>query len=330
MAIADHATEHATEINHTRVITTLFQCVTLSKHSVTYGVVLCMKSYSFELSPQSFFQNVCRPLFGLTRYQTTSANEALVEPEADCPVLAYNEWDPLEVTILLQQIASFPGRFVGAGLSHFALGDFVMISQILLIQEVIVGRAEGACVPAFTIEVKANTNKTNWPFYQEFGGHPFPSDHIAKAISEIEEFCHVLNGEGVTVRRPEIVDFSHDYKTPDFEAQCGFYAAMPRDILMVIGNEIIEAPMSWRSRFFEYRAYRPLIKEYFKVSNVLEECNTNYCHQYVYTLYCLTVSFAQRGAKWTTPPKPQMSDDLYDADYPIQVYPLSHSPFVRL
>ncbi len=61
------------------------------------------------------------------------------------------------------------------------------------------------------------------------------------------------------------------------------YAAMPRDILMVVGNEIIEAPMAWRARFFEYRAYRPLIKEYFR-----------------------------KGAKWTTAPKPTMADDLYD------------------
>lgn len=52
---------------------------------------------------------------------------------------------------------------------------------------------------------------------------------------------------------------------------------------MVVGNEIIEAPMAWRARFFEYRAYRPLIKEYFR-----------------------------KGAKWTTAPKPTMSDELYD------------------
>ena len=57
----------------------------------------------------------------------------------------------------------------------------------------------------------------------------------------------------------------------------------------MIGDEIIEAPMAWRSRFFEYRAYRPLIKEYFK-----------------------------QGAKWTAAPKPQMCDELYDQDYPIK------------
>ena len=54
----------------------------------------------------------------------------------------------------------------------------------------------------------------------------------------------------------------------------------------MVGDEIIEAPMAWRSRFFEYRAYRPLIKEYF-----------------------------QQGAKWTTAPKPLMSDELYDQQY---------------
>ena len=41
--------------------------------------------------------------------------------------------------------------------------------------------------------------------------------------------------------------------------------------------------MAWRSRFFEYRAYRELMKEYFTA-----------------------------GAKWTTAPKPTMSDQLYD------------------
>ena len=51
----------------------------------------------------------------------------------------------------------------------------------------------------------------------------------------------------------------------------------------MVGDEIIETPMAWRSRFFEYRAYRPLLKEYFK-----------------------------GGAKWTTVPKPLMADALYD------------------
>ncbi|KAJ7393737.1 hypothetical protein OS493_003396 [Desmophyllum pertusum] len=170
--------------------------------------------------------------------------------ELKSPVCSYNEWDPLE--------------------------------------EVIVGSVEGATVPQFSVEVKANTYEKNWPFFDQFGGRSFPWEHLKKARVEIEEFCNILRHEGVIVRRPEAINFSEVYKTPDFHSS-GLYAAMPRDILIVVGDEIIEAPMAWRSRFFEYRAYRSLLKEYFK-----------------------------RGAKWTTAPKPLMSDALYDQDYPIR------------
>ena len=135
-----------------------------------------------------------------------------------------------------------------------------------MLQEVIVGRVEGATVPKLTIEVQACIEKELWPFYRQFGGKPYQLDILQKAAAEIEELCRILEGEGVTVCRPDVVDFSKGYKTPDFEVPSGMYAAMPRDILMVVGNEIIETPMAWRSRFFEYRAYRSLLKEYFKVS----------------------------------------------------------------
>ena len=164
------------------------------------------------------------------------------------PVCAYNEWDPLE--------------------------------------EVIVGTVAGAHMPPLTIEVKANTSEKWWEFFQKNSGNPFPAEHLKKAAEEIEEMCNILQNEGVTVRRPEALNHGKVYTTPDFSSS-GLYAAMPRDFLMVIGNELIEAPMAWRSRFFEHRAYRPLIKEYFN-----------------------------QGAKWTTAPKPQMSDKLYDQDYP--------------
>ena len=125
---------------------------------------------------------------------------------------------------------------------------------------------EGACVPSLRfIEVYAEVREKEWPFFKINEGKPFPEEHIAKAKEEIEEFCRILEAEGVTVRRPEIDDFTKSYSTPDFSSPGGLYAAMPRDILLVVGEEIIEAPMTWRSRFFEYRPYRQLIKEYFEV-----------------------------------------------------------------
>ena len=95
-------------------------------------------------------------------------------------------------------------------------------------QEVIVGRAEGACVPKFTIEVKATTNEKYWPWHEKFGGTLFPLEHVKKAAAEIEEFCRILEMEGVKVRRPEQLNYQLDYKTPDFSSPNGLYAAMPR------------------------------------------------------------------------------------------------------
>ncbi|TPP59138.1 Glycine amidinotransferase mitochondrial [Fasciola gigantica] len=77
-----------------------------------------------------------------------------------------------------------------------------------------------------------------------------------------------------------------DTSVPDTMLQfLGFYAAMPRDFLLVVGDELIEATMTWRSRYFEYLSYRPLIIDYWK-----------------------------RGAKWTVAPKPTNFDNLFDKD----------------
>ncbi|XP_038051332.1 glycine amidinotransferase, mitochondrial-like [Patiria miniata] len=162
------------------------------------------------------------------------------------PVSSYNEWDRLE--------------------------------------EVVVGRVENAVVPPFSPELKVSANEKHWDFFRDNQGRPWPKEHTEKAIAEVEEVCNILTQEGIVVRRPDAIDFTEEYKTPDFSST-GMYCAMPRDILLIVGEEIIECPMAWRSRFFEYRAYRELIKEYFKA-----------------------------GAKWTTPPKPLMSDKLYNED----------------
>jgi len=158
------------------------------------------------------------------------------------------------------------------------------------LEEVIVGRVDDATIPEWHV-----SGKSVWPskyhdMYKTKSGQPFPADLMKNAAIELDNFAKILTEEGVIVRRPEIKkgDFSTPFKTPDFEVTNGLYAAMPRDILIVVGNEIIEAPMAWRSRFFEYRPFRKLIKEYF-----------------------------MKGAKWTAAPKPQMSDELYmkEEDY---------------
>jgi glycine amidinotransferase len=82
------------------------------------------------------------------------------------------------------------------------------------------------------------------------------------------------------------VDWSKACSSPDWSSPSGLGAANPRDSLLVIGNEIIETPMAWRSRYFETFAFKPLLKEYWAA-----------------------------GAGWVSAPRPQLHDDLYEKDF---------------
>ncbi|MGN7611420.1 amidinotransferase [Magnetococcales bacterium HHB-1] len=153
------------------------------------------------------------------------------------------------------------------------------------LEEVIVGRVDHACIPEWDIALEATMPRRYWSLFQNRGGHPFPADLLLRAAKELDELHSVLEREGVQVRRPDKVDWSAPFHTPAFGPTSGLYAAMPRDVLLVVGDEIIEAPTAWRSRYFETRAYRRLIKEYFA-----------------------------QGARWTAAPKPELKDNFFRSD----------------
>src|SRR5689334_19147428 len=113
------------------------------------------------------------------------------------------------------------------------------------LEEVIVGRVEGASVPAWHVTLEATMPAGQWDFYRERGGGRFPQEQIDAAARQLEEFVHILEAEGVIVTRPEPLDYCRRYATPEWESPCGLYAAMPRDVLLVVGDELIEAPMAW-------------------------------------------------------------------------------------
>ncbi|KFA91731.1 amidinotransferase [Archangium violaceum] len=155
-----------------------------------------------------------------------------------------------------------------------------------LLEEVIVGVVDNATFPEWHISLKATVPDNMWDLFQRNAGRPFPPERIAAAKKDLEELVHILEAEGVTVRRPEALDFRRPIVTPHFASSGGLYAAMPRDVLLVVGDEVIESPMAWRSRYFEPLAYRALIKEYFRA-----------------------------GARWTAAPKPELKDELYVHDF---------------
>jgi glycine amidinotransferase len=154
------------------------------------------------------------------------------------------------------------------------------------LEEVIVGRVDHACVPAWHPILQATLPTKQQAFFLQHGGHYFPHALLAAAAQELEDFATFLVSEGIIVRRPAPVDWGTSFTTPDFHQRSGLYGAMPRDSLLVVGEELIEAPMAWPSRYFEFRAYRPLLKAYF-----------------------------QQGARWTMAPKPQLASALYNEAY---------------
>ena len=148
------------------------------------------------------------------------------------------------------------------------------------LKEVIVGSARGAAdmgfEPALSPYFPPNSQA------RCFRGQPVDPVVVDAAERQLDNFANLLDRLGIVVRRPDPINHSISIKTPDWEIAGGHANACPRDLLLIIGNEIIEAPMSQRARYFEFRAYRNLIQGYFR-----------------------------QGSRWTAAPKPLMSDALY-------------------
>ncbi len=181
-----------------------------------------------------------------------TAHDLSPEPEEEvavstCPVNSYTEWDPLE--------------------------------------EVIVGRLEHATIPSYHLTVSFNIPRSTARLYRFAGGLRYPKMLTGPAQRELDEFIHILEAEGVTVRRPDVIDFSKKTRSPYWKST-GWTSACPRDSVLIVGDEIIETPMAWPSRYFETHAFRSLFKEYFR-----------------------------QGARWTSAPKPQLTEELFEDDY---------------
>lgn len=152
------------------------------------------------------------------------------------------------------------------------------------LKTVIVGTVQGAHIPdEVEAMIKATTPKQHHAFFKECAGQSFPQELIEAAERELNELVHIFEAEGVEVLRPNPANlFSKPIETNHFTTAVGFYAAMPRDNLLAIGDEIIEAPMAWRSRYRESEAYQEAI-------NLLQ----------------------MRGGRRTVAPRPTLNDSFY-------------------
>ena len=65
---------------------------------------------------------------------------------------------------------------------------------------------------------QATIKPGNWEWIAAHQGKPHEPERMQRAIAQSDELCRVLEMEGVTVRRPEIIDWSYlgQVGTPDF------------------------------------------------------------------------------------------------------------------
>lgn len=129
------------------------------------------------------------------------------------------------------------------------------------LRHVIVGVATNACIPppepAYSCRIVSGSDLQG-----TYGERS--AETVARANEQLDGFACLLEQRGVRVDRPTPLAFNQTVSTPDFTHGSMFNCMAPRDVLITIGREMLEATMSFRSRWFEYLTYRPLIQHYFE------------------------------------------------------------------
>ena len=129
------------------------------------------------------------------------------------------------------------------------------------LKHVIVGRADGCCIPAPEPALDAKVPEDS----DMKGQHgQRTQDTIDKANELLNNFVSLLEKRGIKVDRPTPIKHNQKISTPDWEVDSMFGCMPARDIILTVGNEMLEATMSYRCRWFEYLNYRPLLQNYFE------------------------------------------------------------------
>ena len=148
------------------------------------------------------------------------------------------------------------------------------------LEEVIIGTATNARYPF----ADPSTRLAEFPEREldEIPQGPFPQYIIDEANEDLETFAAVLKQAGVVVKRPDVLDHAATFSTTAWHTQ-GYYNYCPRDILLCVGDRIIETPSVIRGRSQEMFSYRDILLDYMR-----------------------------SGARWFSAPKPMLLDQLFD------------------
>ena len=153
------------------------------------------------------------------------------------------------------------------------------------LKHIIIGKADYCCIPWPEPALDAKVPEDS--VMKGMNG-PRPQEAVEKANEQLDNLAGILESRGVRVDRPTPLQWNRAIDTPDWQASSMFGCMPPRDVLLTVGKEIIEATMSYRCRWFEYLAYRPLLQSYFNDDPKM---------------------------RWEAAPKPRLTDKDYRKDY---------------
>jgi N-dimethylarginine dimethylaminohydrolase len=161
------------------------------------------------------------------------------------------------------------------------------------LEEVIVGNPFRARFP--TLDRSTQVAEFSDRSIEEIPQGPFPQQIIEETEEDLNTFAAVLEKLGITVKRPDTWPHEEKFSTISWEAE-GYYNYCPRDVLLVIGDHIIETPNVIRSRYQETFSYRKMLIDYLNL-----------------------------GAKWYSAPKPMLLISLFEVDLDKPT-PRNHEP----
>lgn len=149
------------------------------------------------------------------------------------------------------------------------------------LKECFVGIADYAMLPTMNLSTRA----FSYADYDYEKIKNLEGPHTKKVIDEANEDLEILSTTlqscGVKVHRPQVINHSKKFSSPDWTTT-GWYSYCPRDLLLPLDNIIIDCPSPMRSRQYETLAYRDFL--YDAVND---------------------------GVQWIAAPKPRLLDDLY-------------------
>jgi scyllo-inosamine-4-phosphate amidinotransferase 1 len=151
------------------------------------------------------------------------------------------------------------------------------------LKEVIVGTVDNANMPTHGKDLHCINYATDNEIPKDELGFWDPQVYD-ETHEDLENLSNLLTNVGVKVYRPTPINTQKVISNGYWETT-QYYTFCPRDTVTVIGNNIIESPMSLRSRQFETDCFRDIF-----------------------------IEKMESGANWVAAPKPRLLDSMYQRE----------------